>query len=310
MIESAEDKRFEQLIQKFEPESQLLRIWKLEGGVSAQVMALEIKRPDGRKQKMVVRRHGERDLSFNPQIAADEFKLLQILQSVGLPAPKPYYLDQSCEIFSTPYIVIEYIEGKTEFEIIAIPDLILKLAQQLSDIHQADYSKINLSFLLQQEDLYAQKIMSRPEKVDESLNEGEIRDVLEAIWPPPRRNPSVLNHGDFWPGNILWQDGRIAGVIDWEDAALGDPLEDLAVSRMEINWAFGLEAMQEFTRYYQAIAPIDFTNLPYWDLCVALRPAFRIAEWAGDETTEKHMREGHKLFITQAFEHIDRQRGT
>jgi hypothetical protein len=49
---------------------------------------------------------------------------------------------------------------------------------------------------------------------------------------------------------------------------------------------------------------IDFTNLPYWDLCAALRPASKIAEWAANDTTEKTMREGHRLFITQAFEKL------
>ena len=49
---------------------------------------------------------------------------------------------------------------------------------------------------------------------------------------------------------------------------------------------------------------LDFTNLPYWDLCAALRPAFKIAEWAGDAATEAKMRQGHKLFVIQAFEKL------
>lgn len=41
-----------------------------------------------------------------------------------------------------------------------------------------------------------------------------------------------------------------------------------------------------------------------WDLCAALRPAFKIAEWAADESAEKTMRERHRWFITQAFEKL------
>jgi hypothetical protein len=48
---------------------------------------------------------------------------------------------------------------------------------------------------------------------------------------------------------------------------------------------------------------IDFTHLPYWDLCAALRPTSKIAEWAAASgISEKTMREGHRWFITQAFE--------
>ena len=57
-----------------------------------------------------------------------------------------------------------------------------------------------------------------------------IRDMLASAWPFPRPNPPALLHGDYWPGNILWKDGRLAAVIDWEDACLGDPLVDLAMA--------------------------------------------------------------------------------
>ena len=304
MTEAKEDNKFEQVVQKIDPHSKLLRTWELKGGVSAQVTALETLRPNGHTQKMIVRRHSEVDLTHNPQIAADEFKLLHLVHSVGVAAPKPYYLDQSGEIFSTPYLVIEYIEGKPEFAPPHVPDLLLQLATHLSRIHQVDCSNLDVSFLPQPEKIYAETLRERPTRVDESLDEGHIRDALGAVWPLPQRNTSVLLHGDFWPGNILWKDGQLVAIIDWEDAGLGDPLADVANSRLEILWAFGIEAMQHFTQQYQSITPIDFTNLPYWDLCAALRRVAQIAQWGLDDTTERTMRERHRWFVTQAFEKL------
>lgn len=43
-----------------------------------------------------------------------------------------------------------------------------------------------------------------------------------------RPEQAVLVHGDFWHDNILTRDGRLAGVLDWEAAALADPAADLA----------------------------------------------------------------------------------
>ena len=272
--------------------------------VSAQVTALEIERPGGRTQKMIVRQHGPVDLEHNPRIAADEFRLLQLLHFAGLAVPRPYSLDQSGEIFSTPYLVIEYIDGKPDFAPAHLDNLILHLATHLSRIHAVDCSQLDLSFLPEQENIYARKLRERPANVDESLHEGHIRDVLEAAWPLPQHNPPGLLHGDFWPGNILWKDGRLVAIIDWEDAALGDPLADLANSRLEMLWAFGIDAMHRFTHHYQSMTTIDFTNLPYWDLCAALRPISNIAGWNLDDTTEKSMREGLTWFITQAFEQL------
>jgi len=293
--------KFELVVKKIDPHSKLLRTWKLKGGVSAQVTALETLRPGGHTKKMIVRQYGNVDLKHNPQIAADEFKLLQLLHSAGLAVPMPYHLDQCGEIFSTPYIVIEYIEGRPEFAPAHVPNLILQLATHLSRIHQVDCSNLDVSFLLQQEQRYTKKLRERPTAVDESLEEGRIRDALEAVWPLSQRNTPVLLHGDFWPGNTLWKDGQLVAVIDWEDAALGDPLADVANSRLEILWAFGIDAMQSFTHQYQSMTTLDCTHLPYWDLCAALRPVAQMAQWGLDDTTERTMRERHRWFVTQAL---------
>ncbi|ULH18309.1 phosphotransferase (plasmid) [Deinococcus sp. KNUC1210] len=38
----------------------------------------------------------------------------------------------------------------------------------------------------------------------------------------------VVNHGDFGPWNVIHQQGRVIGVLDWDLARFGDPLDDLA----------------------------------------------------------------------------------
>ena len=43
------------------------------------------------------------------------------------------------------------------------------------------------------------------------------------------RTPQSIVHGDFWPGNLLVERGRVVGVIDWESARLtGTPARDVA----------------------------------------------------------------------------------
>ena len=214
----------------------------------------------------------------------------------------PYYFDQSGDVFPAPLVVIEYIEGYTEFSPVNLEDYLLTLATHLAQLHSTDWSRFDLSFLPDQITLYEEKLTSRPTPLDDSLEEGPIRDLLEPAWPFPHRNPSVLLHGDYWPGNILWHKGRFAGIIDWEDAHVGDPLADLAISRLDILWAFDMDAMSTFTRHYQSLINLDFSALPYWDLCAALRPAFQIATWAGNLAREEDMRIKHRLFVAQALE--------
>jgi aminoglycoside phosphotransferase (APT) family kinase protein len=302
MPEPNDHEKFEQLIFKIDPQSRLIHTWELTGGVSARVTALEIERPDGLNRRLVVRQHGATDLQRNPNIAGDEFNLLQILQSAGVPAPVPCYFDQSCHIFPAPFVVVEYIEGHTEFSPVSRDDFLRAVAAYLAQFHSTDWSRFDLSFLPDQVTLYNEKLRGHPTKLDDSLKEGRIRDMLEPAWPFPHRNPSGLLHGDYWPGNILWHKGRLAGIIDWEDAHVGDPLADLAISRLEILWAFDMDAMRTFTRHYESLLKLDFSSLPYWDLCAALRPAFQIATWASTPAREEAMRMKHHLFVAQAVE--------
>lgn len=45
---------------------------------------------------------------------------------------------------------------------------------------------------------------------------------------PDADEPVVLVQGDTGPGNFLYADGKVTGVIDWELAHLGDPMDDIA----------------------------------------------------------------------------------
>jgi hypothetical protein len=67
-----EHQKFEQILHKIEPQGKLLKIWHPEGGVSAQITALEFTQPGGQTKKLILRRHGEIDRRQNPNIAADE----------------------------------------------------------------------------------------------------------------------------------------------------------------------------------------------------------------------------------------------
>jgi aminoglycoside phosphotransferase (APT) family kinase protein len=296
MTRTNEDKKFERVAQRLGAQNKLLRTWKLTGGISAQVTGMKIMQPDGQIVKMIVRQHGEVDLKRNPAIAADEFRLLEILVSEGLPVPRPYYLDPSCEIFSTPYLVMEWIEGETEFNPTNLGDYIYQLAHVLAKIHSIDWSKHDLSFLPKQTESFGNR--------DDSLNTGIIRDTLKSVLPLPLRNREVLLHGDFWPGNTLWRNQQLVSIIDWEDAATGDPLTDVANGRLEVLFQLGIEAMEDFTNQYKVVmTTIDFSDLTYWDLWAALRLS-TFPEWGLDKKTEATMRERHEWFVTQAFQKI------
>jgi aminoglycoside phosphotransferase (APT) family kinase protein len=293
--------RFERLAQRVFPAATLRRALPLTGGVSAEITALEVGQPDGSSVKLVVRRHGRIDLAHNPHVARDELALLRIVRAHGVAAPEPYLVDESGEIFPTPVLVVEFVEGETDLAPADLVGYVGRAVAELAKIHAIEASP-ELAFLPWQ----GRGFGERPARLDVAMGEDRIRDALESAWPIAQANRSVLLHGDFWPGNLLWRDGQLAAVIDWEDARVGDPLADLANARLEVLMAFGPAAMDDLTDRYRALNPIDLTNLPYSDLCAALRLCGKLADWGLDEATERRMRERHAHFVAWAIDALQR----
>ncbi len=66
-----------------------------------------------------------------------------------------------------------------------------------------------------------------PDALDRQVS-AALREVIRTVAVSHFR--PVLLHQDLWPSHILWDPGsrRPTGVIDWEDARLGDPAADLS----------------------------------------------------------------------------------
>jgi Phosphotransferase enzyme family len=59
---------------------------------------------------------------------------------------------------------------------------------------------------------------------------AEFEPPRDAIWrfPGEPGDDAVIVHGDWAPYNVVWRANRIVGVIDWDLARPGDPLDDVA----------------------------------------------------------------------------------
>ena len=92
----------------------------------------------------------------------------------------------------------------------------------------------------------------------------------------------VLNHGDFRLGNILVEDSKLTGVLDWELAHFGDYHEDLAFGCMPV-WRFGaydrpalgLGSLEKYFAAYEAAGgkPVDPARFRFWTI-------YRTVWWA------------------------------
>jgi aminoglycoside phosphotransferase (APT) family kinase protein len=113
--------------------------------------ALELELPGGEVSTVVVRQPKQALVGENPGAAEVEFRLLQLTKSFGLPSPTPRLLDESGDIFATPYLVLDYVEGASDFSLAAGLEVARQMARLLAAIHRIDRSMADLSFLPQVE---------------------------------------------------------------------------------------------------------------------------------------------------------------
>jgi aminoglycoside phosphotransferase (APT) family kinase protein len=300
---TADAAAFSEVLGRVDPALRLVSSRDLVGGISAQVTALEAVSPAGLAASLVIRQYGDRDRQHDPQIAAHEYHLLSLLHAAGLRVPRPLLADESGTILPGPYLVIEYVDGDAMIDPAMAPvppaAVISQLAAELARIHDAAVTLGDVPYLADMTDHATSRIRDRPTVPDESLSEPGVRAALEPIWPPPVVNEPVLLHGDYWPGNTLWRDGALLAVIDWENAATGDPVADVGNARMEMCIGLGAAAATEFTRQYRALRPgVDLSTLPHWDLYAALRHAGRMGTWGLPAAELARLQTGHRQFVT------------
>jgi aminoglycoside phosphotransferase (APT) family kinase protein len=222
------------------PEASVEGVTRVATGRSRENWLFDVDRPDGdgrAREPLIARRDPLGGLLETDR--AVEFAVLQALGPTAVPAPPARWLDATGEELGRPCLVMGRLPGVCDYHVLngAAPlpgrlDLARRLCQLLVDVHAVDWAGSGLGGVLGD---------PGPEAARSALAEWEAilqRNQLESYpeltlaagWlraHAPRSPGTVLVHGDFKPGNVLLEDGRIVALLDWELAHLGDPHEDL-----------------------------------------------------------------------------------
>jgi uncharacterized protein (TIGR02172 family) len=168
----------------------------------------------------------------------------------GFPVPE---VGELVEIDDSMGQVYEKIEGKTiAEELLSITnpgsEIVIKLAYEFAEAHAKIHSFEDIRVEMpQQKELFV-SVLHRTEVLPTDLR----NEILKAIEEMPAGDR--VCHGDYHPYNIIRsQRGLI--VIDWNNSHLGDPIEDVARTKLILT-GFSLmvptdgRAMDRFTRAY------------------------------------------------------------
>lgn len=167
-----------------------------------------------------------------------EARIIAALESSGIPVPRVVGMGRSPD--GSPFFVMERVNGRAlESEQDAGPltpaqrqQIGRQVATILGRLHTLDTGRLGLPeprspYLERQIRRVTQAwdVYGRDTRHDAGWQ--RLRDGL-AQSMPARSAPPVIMHGDLRLSNMLVDGGEVTAVLDWELAAIGDPLADLA----------------------------------------------------------------------------------
>lgn len=290
---NSKDQPYARIVSKLFPDAEFKAAVRLAGGVSAEVYRLDLLHVDNSLSSIVLRVCGR---SHSRNAADLEYQLLQALHTHGVLVPEPLLVDTSGDVLSDPYLLMAFVEGTS-----GVPDIhwvkyVDAMADTLASIHAVPADILPALPV---------RVDPVPESLDYLPTEHEwqnLRTYLRSLSDTSYQKPPKLLHGDFWPMNVLWQRDTMAAVIDWEDAAVGDPLSDVACCLLELRYLFGWERTQRFTEAYTSHRSLDRERLALWQVYVAAAATRFMSEWGLTTEREAHMRSEALACIREATE--------
>lgn len=219
---------------------------RIPGGFSYEVWRLQARwrEADETRDAPLILRRAPRGGVLEPYDAGREFAVLRALEKSPVPVPRAYWVEPSGAVLGTSFYLMEFVEGviPLPWDETIPPESRAAMHQAFIDtlaaLHALDWQALDLGFLgvpQDREDPAALEL----ERCRALLDRIALRPypVLHEIiaWLEERRPRSPrlsLIHDDYRMGNFVWRDGRIAAILDWERAFLGDPMADIAFTRL------------------------------------------------------------------------------
>jgi aminoglycoside phosphotransferase (APT) family kinase protein len=266
------------------PASVVKAIRGLHGSFSNYTHLVEFQNSDGSKERIVIRRYAKFHDYDRGEKAIREFKTYQLLEEHDFPAPRPLYLDKDGQYLGLPGIVTTYTPGK----LIQTPREPLgwarALASTLAQIHSIPCNPTTQSFLLDanSEATWFIRPGEPPDYMKVHPLGSRVCWIVAEMFPHLQSIQPGLVHIDYWPGNVLWSQGRISAVVDWEEAAFGDPAIDVGYCRMNMLLRGMTQAADEFLKTYEIETGREAANLAFWELAAAARPMIDPPDWEID----------------------------
>jgi len=191
-------------------------------------------------QEWVLRRPPRGPLLPTAHDVLREYHVLQALNTTNVPTPRVLLACEDTAVIGAPFYLMERVPGmviRAELppygaDAAGRHAISKALVDALVALHSADWQAIGLGSLGKPEG-YLERQLRRWTGQLERSRQRPLPD-LDAVttWLTghlPVSGPATIVHGDYRIDNAIYADDepRVAAIVDWEMATIGDPLADV-----------------------------------------------------------------------------------
>jgi aminoglycoside phosphotransferase (APT) family kinase protein len=253
------------MIAEIAPGAEMRRVAPIGGGLASTTLAVDSSAGDFVLKLYRPHRRAE---------AVPEWDRLTFAQRVvGVPVPAPVALDVEGRWFGPPALVMSRLPGQANVKPVDLTGWLRQVAYALAAIHETDTTGAD-GALLGEPPLGHwgigdwERLQTEPDWERTALIDRCVAAIHRNRLTPPAT--LVLVHGDFHPGNMVWSQGTLTGLVDWSAARLGSRWFEFAQCRAGIALLFGMRAMRVLTEHYLNVVGVAPIDLPAFDLMAGL----------------------------------------
>jgi aminoglycoside phosphotransferase (APT) family kinase protein len=171
-----------------------------------------------------------------------EFRVISALAGTAVPVAPTLALCEDRAVLGAPFYLMGFVDGV----VLDKPAVLRELDQlharrsgellmdTLADLHEVEPAAVGLADFGRPEGFLARQVKRWHQQwqASETRPLAELAATVDRLTSTlPEQSPAAIVHGDYRLTNVMFTAGieRIAAVVDWEMATLGDPLTDLGL---------------------------------------------------------------------------------
>jgi aminoglycoside phosphotransferase (APT) family kinase protein len=209
---------------------------------------------------------------FEPYDVIREGRVLQALAKSTIPVPRVLAMEPDRSVLGAPFIACEWIEAP-HMGIAGAEADFGAFTRMVVEIHRAPWQELGLGFLgvpASTAEATAGEVEAVARRMPGFGCEAEpllchALDRLRAAVPGDGR--LALCQGDINVFNYLFRSRQVVGVVDWEQARIGDPRSDagqlVALSHLK-GLPFGPPSSAPFVQAYEVASGERLAGLEYF----------------------------------------------